>query len=162
MQHACTLPLPLCTLLPSTPSLRVRFPHFPPAPSPSQLQPPTATHANRPAPWSRLPTYPATATATQLQPLTATQPPSLHLHEQRTHRKPHFKPLHTHSHRPSQANHATLPYFTNLTLLYQPYLTIPYIPYQPHLGELSEAFLSSPSPSPFPTISPYPITRVKE
>lgn len=50
------------------------------------------------------------------------------------------------------------------TRLYLTLPTLPYIPYQPHLGEFSEAFLSSPSPSPspFPTISPYPITRVNE
>ena len=132
----------------STPSLHLRFRHFPPAPSPSQLQPPTATQANRPAPWSRLPTYPATATATQLQPLTATQPPSLHLHEQGTHRKTHFRPLHTHSHRPSQANHATLPYFTNLTSPYQPYHT--------NLTLASLAKPSFPLPLPLPFLPSLP------
>lgn len=124
MQHACTLPLPLCTLLPSTPSLHLRFPHFPPAPSPSQLQPPTRIDLH----------HGLACPLTQLQPLTATQPPSLHLHEQGTHRKTHFKPLHTHSHRPSQANHATLPYFTNFTLPYHTTLTIPTSPWRAYRG----------------------------
>lgn len=120
--------------------LHLRLPNY------SHLQPPTRIDLH----------HGLACPLTQLQPLTATQPHSLHLHEQATHRKTHLKPLHSQSQtEPSDPRDAREP--RDFTLLYQPYLTIPY---QPYLGEISESFLSSPSP--FPTISPYPITRVKE
>lgn len=106
---------------PSTPSLHLRFPHFPPAPSPSQSQPPTATQANRPAPWSRLPTYPATATYSH----PATQPPPA-----RT-RNASKNPLKTITHSQSQTEPSEP---RDFTLLYQPYLTLPTLPYHTNLA----------------------------
>ena len=143
MQYACTLPLPLCTLLPSTPSLHLRSTCTLAFPITATYSHPRESTCTMVSP-AHLPSYshgyPATATYSH--------PASTCTNKERIE-----KPT---------SNHYTLTVTDRAKRTTRLYLTLPTLPYQPCLGELNEAFLSSPSPFPFPTISPYPITRVKE